>query len=55
MIPHQGNGILLLIVYLDSLQSSKAIAMKVEEMRKYGKQLFSCMIIDEISVKQHTN
>lgn len=38
-----------------SSESFKAIAIKVEEMRKCGKQLFGCMIIDEMSIKQHVN
>jgi len=38
-----------------SSESFRAIAMKVEEMKKCGKQLFGCMIIDEMSVKQHVN
>lgn len=38
-----------------SSESFRAIAMKVEEMKKCGKQLFGCMIIDEMSVKQNVN
>jgi len=38
-----------------SSKSFKAISMKVEEMKKCGKTLFGCMIIDEMSIKQHVN
>lgn len=43
MLAYSGNGIVLLMFYLDSIQSFKAIAMEVEKMWKTA------------SIKQHIN
>jgi len=34
-------------------ESVKAISVKVEEMKNLGKNLFGCLIMDEMSIKQH--
>lgn len=34
-------------------ESFQAISLKVKEMRESGKQLYGCLIIDEMSIKQH--
>jgi len=36
-------------------ESFQAIALKVEEMKGNGKQLYGCLIIDEMSIKQHVH
>lgn len=40
---------------LFSSESFKAIEIKVEEMIKCGKQLFGCLVIDEMSIKRHVH
>jgi hypothetical protein len=36
-------------------ESFQAISLKVKELRENGKQLYGCLIMDEMSIKQHVH
>lgn len=36
-------------------ESFQAISLKVKEMRNNGKQLYGCLVMDEMSIKQHVH
>lgn len=38
-----------------SKESFRAISLKVKDMQTNGKQLYGCLIIDEMSIKQHVH